>query len=255
MAMILLPAILWSAAVGPGRAWSQETPSDLRVDETKHKSPILPSLRQFGSFGPSLGMMKVLGGDLGSQSQANPVMQGVFRYRFSDNWIGEGEFGFGWNNFKSQGDTVLAFTFGTLGAMRRFAHRFDTDFRGGAGAGMYRWDYKYHGKALRDRFRAGGPDSLPTYGGSELLYKGFVPGGFLGLEAERRMARHVTLTLALQQHMVFTSNSKFLRLFNRNYSFTSFRIGANYHFSPTEGILWERKQNRVIRLESGKAGS
>jgi hypothetical protein len=243
------------AAITAGLAWSQgTTPPDLTVDETKHQRPAFPSLKDFGSFGFSAGYMKVFGGDLGKDSRPRPIMQGVFRYRFSDKWIGLGEFGFGWNSFKARGDTVLTFTFGTLGVARRVGVHFSTDFRVMGGAGFYRWNYKYHGGSLRDRFPITLPDGTPSYGGSQLFYKGMAPGGYLGLEGERRIARHVTLTGTLQQHHVFTSDNKFARVFNKDYSFLSFRIGANYHFSPTEGILWERKASNTIRLESGKEG-
>jgi hypothetical protein len=247
-------AALVLAGIAAGSAWSQGTPPDLTVDETKHQRPAFPSLKDFGSFGFSAGLMKVFGGDLGSSSKTRPIMQGDFRYRFSDDWIGLGNFGFGWNSFEAQGDTVLTFSFGTLGVARRVATHYLTDFRVMAGGGAYRWNYKYHGYSLRDRYPIENPDGSTSYGGSQLLYKGMDPGGYLGFEGERRIARHVTLTGTLQQHFVFTADSKYDRNFDTNYSFLSFRIGANYHFSPTEGIMWERKASNTIRLESGKEG-
>jgi len=237
-----IPVVLFllTALLAGGSARSQDTPSDLRVDESKQKGTLMPSLREFGSFGPALGMMKLFGGTLGSKAQVKPVMQGVFRYRFSDDWVGLGEFGFGWNSFRSEGDTVLAFTYGTLGVARRFASALDSDFRALGGVGMYHYQYKFHGKELRDP------------GEKQQLYFGYVRGLFLGVEGERRMARHVTVTATLEDHFVFTSSNRYVQLFNRNYSFATLRLGANYHFSPTEGIKWERRTRRVITMESGK---
>ena len=43
--------------------------------------------------------------DASKDAFVRPSMQGVFRYRFNDNWVGVGEFGFGWNAYKDKGDT------------------------------------------------------------------------------------------------------------------------------------------------------
>lgn len=222
---------------------AQETSPDLAVIVDENKPAVaFQSLRDFSSFGGYLGLMKIFGGDLGENSEAKPVMQGVFRYRFSDNWVGIGDFGFGWNSFKDRGDTVATFNFGTIGVARRFGSfvGFDTRLTGGAGA--YRYNYKYRGKSLRD------PDT-------QRFYRGISLGGYLGAEAERRISRHVTLVGSLQQHMVFSADKKlFHSVFDENYPFASFRIGANYHFSPYEGILWEKKRGGKIVLESGRDG-
>jgi hypothetical protein len=216
------------------------TPADIRVDENKGAS-LLPSLRDFSSYGASFGIMKFMGGDLGADSRMRPVMQGVFRYHFNENWVGVGEFGFGWNSFKDRGDTVVTFTYGTLGAARHLVTALKSDIRATAGAGMYRWNYKYHGRSLYDQqtWRA---------------YRGFVPGGFVGAEGEHRLTRHVTLTAAAQEHYVFTQASRYASSFDSNHSLFTLRAGVNYHFSPQEGILWERHENRTIRLTSGKEG-
>jgi hypothetical protein len=217
-------------------------PLDVRVQEEDAGQTVFESLRDFSSFGASVGFLKLFGGDLGADSKTRPVLQGVFRYRFSESWVGMGEFGFGWSAFEAKGDTVLTFNFGTLGTARRVAGFFGSDVRLGAGAGFYRWNYKYHGHSVRDdeTFR---------------FYRGIVPGGYLGLESEVRVTRHVTLVGLLQHHFVFTGDGdKFQSLFDQDHRFLSFRLGANYHFSPYQGILWERKGQQNIRLESGQEG-
>jgi hypothetical protein len=227
----------------PARAQEQKQVDITITGEQAQKKSVFQSLSEFGSYGGAAGVMKVLGGDLGPDSQARPVLQSVFRYRFNEAWVGTTEFGFGWNSFRDQGDSVLTFHFGTLGAARRISERFGFEVRAAAGAGFYRWNYKFKGKSLRD------PET-------QRFYRGIAPGGYLGLEGERRITRHVTLLTVLQGHYVTTSDQElFHSLFDRNHAIMSWRLGANYHFSPYEGILWERKTKRTIRLTSGKAGS
>jgi len=229
-----------------------ETPTDLRVDETKQGTSAFQALRDFGSFGPAFGLTKLWGGDLGSESKVRPVWQGVFRYRFNDDWVGVGEFGFTWSSFEAREDTVLTVAFGTLGVARKFLRAWQSDLRWLAGGGMYRWKYRWHGDIMRDRFRDPAyPDSV-VYAGSMRYYQGFVPGLYVGVEGERRLTRHVTLTANVQQHYMFIGDDKFEQFFDSNYGSLGFRMGLNYHFSPEEGILWERKQRNVIRLESGQ---
>jgi hypothetical protein len=172
-----------------------------------------------------------------------PSMQAVFRYRFSEDWVGVGEFGFGYNAFKDKGDTVLTVMSGTIGLYRHISGALNFDWKLGAGAGFYGWNYKFNGKSIRD------PET-------QLFLRGSGPGLFTGLEVERRIAKHVTLLMTNQYHFLFTANeSDFPTLLGGNDSFFTMRFGVNYHFSPYEGILWEREQKRVIRLESGRTGS
>jgi hypothetical protein len=252
----VIAAVLAAASALGGVARAQDpvaaNSSDIAVDETR-KSPAVnfPSLNQFSSYGFSTGLMKVQGGDLGKNAQVKPVLQAVFRYRFNDTWTGVGEFGFGWNSFKDQGDTVLAFNFGTLGAARSIGRHLGTEMRAAGGVGFYRWNYKYKGNSLRDsegRLVGGVPGP-----GTQRFYRGIDPGLYVGLESEYRLTRHVTLLGILQQHYVFTADKeKFNRLFDENHGILSFRLGANFHFSPYEGILWTRNTQQKIRLESGR---
>ncbi len=77
-----------------------------------------------------------------------------------------------------------------------------------------------------------------------------------GLEAEKRLTAHVTLLGTGQVHYIFSGNENdFPTMFGGDDSFVTARLGINYHFSPYEGILWERKVKRTIKLTSGKAGS
>lgn len=246
------------ALVVPARA--QERPGDILVNETKKpRASEFPSLSQFSGYGFSTGYMKVFGGEMGKNremkkdGQAKPVTQILFRYRLNDTWIGVGEFGFGWNSFKDGGDTVLTFNFGTLGVARKVGHTYGSDLRATGGLGFYRWNYKFNGKSLRDSH---GPllGGLPEPG-TQRFYRGISPGGYLGLEDEFRLTRHVTLLGLLQQHYVLTADKEtFNSIFDKNYAILSFRVGVSYHFSPYEGILWEGKKVKKIRLESGKEG-
>jgi hypothetical protein len=241
-----------AALVVPARA--QERPGDILVNEAKKpRASVFPSLSQFSGYGMSTGYMKVMGGDLGKKTQAKPVMQMLFRYRFSETWIGVGEFGFGWNSFKDAGDTVLTFNFGTLGAARRVGHIYGSDLRASAGLGFYRFNYKFNGQSLRD---SRGPLVGGVYEpGTQRFYRGIAPGGYIGLEDEYRLTRHVTLLGLLQQHYVLTADKdRFNSIFDKNYAILSFRLGVTFHFSPYEGILWEGKKVKKIRLESGKEG-
>lgn len=250
---VAMAMVAAAVSLVPARAQEQKQVDLVITGDQAQKKTVFQSLSQFSSYGATGGLMKVFGGDLGKDAQIRPVMQGVLRYRFSEIWVGTGEFGFGWNSFKDQGDTVLTFNFGTLGAARRIAQRYGLDVRAAAGAGFYRWNYKHKGKSLRDSHIVNDPFEGPTDLGTQRFYRGIAPGGYLGLEAERRLTRHVTLITLLQAHYVLTADRDLYRyLFDSNHALLSWRLGANYHFSPYEGILWERKGQKKIRLESGR---
>jgi len=230
-----------------GLAVAQESaPPQLAPVDEQAPAPkqVFQSLKNFGSFGANAGGMLLLGDeDAADGALIRPSLQACFRYRFSENWIGVGEFGFGWNAYKDQGDTVYAITSGTLGAYRHVSNALGVEWSAGGGAGLYRWIYKSAGKAIKD------PES-------HLAYKGLDPGLFAGMQVEKRMTAHVTLIGTAQYHLLFSSNEDdFPTRFGGSDSFLASRLGVNYHFSPYEGILWERKVNRTIRLTSGKAGS
>jgi hypothetical protein len=172
-----------------------------------------------------------------------PSLQGAFRYRFSEDWVGVGEFGFGWNSYQDKGDTVLTVTSGTLALYRHVSGFLNFDWKLGAGAGFYSWNYKYKGESIRD------PET-------QLHLRATAPGFFTGMEVERRITKYVTLLMTTQYHFLFSANEDdYPTLLGGNDSFAAMRFGVNYHFSPYEGILWEREQKRVIRLESGRTGS
>jgi hypothetical protein len=248
VAAVAVAAVL--AVVVPARA--QVQPGDIVVNEARRpRAAEFPSLARFSGYGFTAGTTKVFGGELGKNTQAKPILQTVFRYRFNDTWTGTGEFAFGWNSFKDRGDTVVTFTFGTLGAARKIGSALGTDLRATGGLGFYRWNYKYKGQSVRDSDRLLANGVIQP--GTQHFYRGISPGGYLGLEAEYRLTRHVTLLGLLQQHYVLTADtSKYNFLFDENHALLNLRFGVTYHFSPDEGILWEGKKVNKIRLESGK---
>lgn len=221
-------------------AAAQSSPTDIFVADETETEEVFEPLRGFTGYGMTMGIIRVHSAEVAEGAQIRPVLQGDFRYRFSDQWIGKGEFGFGWNGFEAREDTVLALTYGTLGLERELHNLLGMTFRLGAGGGMYRWNYKSEGKSVRDPI-------------THRFYRGFVPGGYVGLEGERRLTRHVTTTLAFQNHYIFTASDRYERLFDENLGAWTARLGVHYHFSPYEGIIWERKINRKIQMTSGKA--
>lgn len=241
VAVVVVVAVLGCAGV----AFAQSPPPSGPVSEPPPPpKTVFQSLKSFGSFGGNVGGMLFLSDeDASSDALVRPSLQTAFRYRFSEQWVGVSEFGFGWNAYKDKGDTVLTVMSGTVGLFRHLSDALGLDWKAGGGVGIYRWNYKIKGRSIRD------PQT-------QLHRKGAGPGIFLGAEAEKRLSRHVTLIGTGQTHFLFTANEDdFPTAFGGNDSFVTARFGVNYHFSPYEGILWERKVKRTIRLESGRAGS
>ena len=243
----LVVVVVGCLGVGEARAQAQDTGSMPTGPVSEPAAPpksVFQSLKNFGSFGVDMGIMRFTGDNNASKdAYIRPSMQTVFRYRFSDDWVGVGEFGFGWNAYKQKADTVLTVMSGTLGGYRHFSDALGLDWKLGGGVGMYRWNYKNAGKSFRDSE-------------TQLFLRGVDPGVFAGMEVEKRLASHVTLHATTQFHYLFSANeTDFPAMLGGNDSFAVIRFGINYHFSPYEGILWERKTKRTIRLTSGKAGS
>ena len=242
----LVAVVLGLGSVGAAAA--QEAPSPPPMGEVTEPEAapkqILQSLVDFGSFGANVGLMRFLADEDASNDRlVRPSLQGAFRYRFNERWVGVSEWGFGWNAYKDKGDTVLTVFSGTLGFYRHLSQALDLDWKVGGGFGIYSWKYKFSGKSIRD------PQT-------QLQYQAIDPGLFTGLEAEKRLSPHVTLHGTAQLHYIFSANEDdFPTAFGGNDAYTSLRFGVNYHFSPYEGILWEKKTKRTIRLTSGKAGS
>ncbi|MDM7916276.1 MAG: hypothetical protein ACE15D_09335 [Candidatus Eisenbacteria bacterium] len=247
IAWVPLVAVMGLAGAGGAVAQDESSPSPPTAPlEEPASAPkqVYQSLRDFGSFGASVGAMRFIADDDASKNAlVRPSMQGTFRYRFNENWVGVGEFGFGWGAFQDRGDTVLAVTSGTIGLYRHVSDALGADWKLGAGGGFYRWNFKFDGKSIRD----------PK---TNLFYRAIDPGAFVGLETEKRLTPHVTVLMTSQLHYLFSGNEHdFPTALGGNDAFVVLRAGVNYHFSPYEGILWERKTKRVIRLESGKSGS
>jgi hypothetical protein len=252
LAWVPLVAVLCGIG-GAGFAMAQEPPSSPPRDlaeptaAVEAKRSAFQSLKEFGSFGASLGLMSFIADeDASKDALVRPTLSTVFRYKFSEKWVGVGEFGFGWNAYKDRADTVMSVYSMAIGAFRHVGRPLGLDLRVGGGGGFYRWQYK-------DTATIAEPVRDPQ---TELEYKGFDPGLFAGLEAEHRLSTHVTLLGQTQLNYLFSKNEEdFPTQFGSNDAFFQIRLGVNYHFSPYEGILWERKTKRTIKLTSGKAGS
>ena len=162
----------------------------------RRRRPLFQSLSQFGSYGFTGGLMKVFGGDLGSGRTGPsghagrlplPVQRNLDRRRAIrlrvEHLPGPGRH-----------RPHLQLRDPGRGPPHRPALR-SCDLRAAAGAGFYRWNYKYKGKSLRDS-RIRSTRRGPFDAGTQRFYRGISPGGYLGLEAERRLTRHVTLTRA-----------------------------------------------------------
>jgi len=240
-----LLAFVWGCW-GAGAVGAQDAPlppSEPRAEQPPSGS-VLQSLKDFGAFGANMGGMLFVGDpDASGGALIRPSLQGSFRYRFSDDWVGVGDFGFGWNAYDGKGDTVLAVTSGSLGVYRRLSRALGLDWRMGAGAGLYRWNYKFEGKSVRD------PET-------QLRYQSIDPGVFVGCEVERRLTAYVTLLATGQFHYLLSANEDDFPSMHGggNDAFVAMRVGVSYHFSPYQGILWERKIDRTIKLKSGRAG-
>ena len=234
-----LLALLTVTSVG-----AQSSPSDIFVsEEAGDEGDIFESLQGFSGYGASLGTIRFYGSDAVDGAKTRFLLQGNYRYRFNEDWIGTGDFGFGWNSFEARGDSVLTVNFGALVAMRQFSGFQGLDWRAGGGFGLYRWNYKFNGKTLQDG------------GTGHHFYRGFVPGVILALEAEKRITQHVTLTGSAQNHYIFSGDDKFDFLFDQNLKAYAFRLGIHFHFSPYEGILWEQEEDQGLTLDSGQSGS
>jgi hypothetical protein len=179
------------------------------------------------SFGASLGYMKwIFDVDVADEARAKPIVQGVFRYRFSRNWILVGESGFGWNDYPEPEDAVAVVLPTTVGVLRRVGDPLGVALYGGVGAGIYYWDHKVKGKSFRDPW-------------TENFQKGFEPGLFVTLEGERQVARQLTLTLTAQNHYMKSIHKDELpAAFGEDDDFLSVRLGLNFHWSPARGIIW-----------------
>lgn len=221
---------------------AQSRPSDIFVNEEEGGGEtVFESLDGFTSYGAAVGGIRFYGGDAVDGAKVRFLLQGNYRYRFNEDWVGAADFGFGWNSFEARGDTVLTANFGNISILREISGLQGFDWRVGGGLGFYRWNYKFDGKSIRDAV-------------SQRFYRGFDPGVVLNFEAERRITQHVTMTGAAQNHYIFSGDDKFSQLFDENLKALSFRLGVHYHFSPYEGILWEPEEDQGLTLGSGQAG-
>ena len=198
--------------------------------------------------------MKVFGGELGKNTQAKPILQTVFRYRFNDTWIGTGEFGFGWNSFKDRGDTVLTFTFGTLGAARKIGqplrHRPARHRRPRFLPLELQVQRAEPARPRPPACRRSHPARDAALLPRDLARRLSRPGERVPADPPRHPARASAAALCADRGQGPSSTPSS----TRTTPCLSLRFGVTYHFSPDEGILWEGKKVKKIRLESGKEG-
>jgi hypothetical protein len=187
---------------------------------------VSPSLNKFASFGASMGFMKwVFDVDVAEGARVKPMLKGVFRYRFNQTWVLVGESGFGWNDYEEPENTVSTVFPTTMSLYRRIREPFGVALYLGAGPGVYFWDHKRKGKTFRDPW-------------TDNFQKGWEPGLALTLEAERQFWPQITLTLTVQNHYLFSTGKDDLpAAFGDDDDFLDARLGVNFHWSPTQGII------------------
>jgi hypothetical protein len=181
----------------------------------------------YASFGASFGVMKwIFDVDVAEESRIRPMMKAVFRYRFSRKTLLVGESGFGWNDYPEPEDEVTVVFPTTFGMLRLLRDQWGTAIYYGGGAGIYYWDNKREGHTNRDAW-------------TDNKRKGFEPGLYIALESEKQLTDHVTMTMTLENHYIFSTHGNDLpAAFGENDDYFSFRLGVHYHWSPRKGIIW-----------------
>ncbi|MBD3337366.1 MAG: hypothetical protein GF355_17775 [Candidatus Eisenbacteria bacterium] len=197
------------------------------VPSTLEAQAVSPQLDGFASFGASFGVMKwIFDVDVAEDASIRPMLKGVFRYRFSRDWVLVGESGFGWNSYPEPADAVTIVVPTTFGVLHRLRDQWGFAVYLGAGGGLYYWNHKVKSISFRDPW-------------TDQKHKGFEPGLYVGLEGEQQLSDHLTLSMTLQNHYMFsTHKDDFPAAFGEDDDFVSLRLGVNYHWSPRRGIIW-----------------
>jgi len=190
-------------------------------------------LNGLASFGASGGFMRWFADSdarsyNGHAAQVRLMGKAVFRYRFSTDWLGAIEAGYGWNGYQDSGDMTLVVIPLTAGVERRVGEVWHLTASAAAGGGIYIWGLRRDGQFLRD------PET------SERL-QATSPGVYLGGTGEFHVSTHVTSTVQVVAHyMLATGGQKddFPTALGGDDVFTEVRIGLNYYFSPYEGLIW-----------------
>ena len=175
-----------------------------------------------GSLGAAIGLMKWTADDETSRdSQWRPLMQGVFRYAFRPNLEAQFQSWFGWSSYALRGDTVTVVVPSTIGLNYRFNPASRDVFRVGAGGGVYAW--RVTEKSDTSYFIS------PSDGIVEKR-EGAAPGIYAEVGVERFMSEHVTASLDLSYHMMFSKNDRLKDGWGDNDAFAALRVGVHYYF-------------------------
>lgn len=195
-----------------------------------------PEYEHLASFGVGLGAMKWLAdgdaadypGDAigpGGASQPRPVGRATFRYRFNNKWTLAVESGFGWNSYPESDNLVLWAIPLTLGAERRIGDVLGATTSACFGGGVYVWGLRRNGQFIIDAK-------------TQQDYHATDPGFYAGLHGEVPMSRVLTVFLQATGNFIYSAHSDdFKDRFGGSDFYTDLRIGLNYYFSTSEGLI------------------
>jgi hypothetical protein len=182
-----------------------------------------------GSLGAALGTMKWTADDETSrEAQWRPTMQGVFRYAFTPRLEAQLQSGFGWSSYALRGDTVTVVIPTTIGLNYRLNPAAQYIYRVGAGAGIYAWRVTDNAKTSYYVSPPGDPDEIVE------AREGGDPGVYAEFGVERFMAEHVTASVDVAYHMIFSKNDRLRDGWKDNDAFAAARVGVHYYFSLTK---------------------
>jgi hypothetical protein len=195
-----------------------------------------PEYEHLASFGISIGGMRWLAdsdaakypGDEhgpGGTAQMRPAGRAAFRYRYNSTWTMSLEAGFGWNGYADSDNLVLWAIPLTIGAERRVAEVMGASTSLCFGGGIYVWGLRRGGEFLIDAK-------------TQHDYHAGDPGGYLGLHGEFPMSPVLTMFLQTTGNFIYSAHSdNFPDRFGGSDFYVDLRVGLNYYFSTTEGLI------------------
>jgi hypothetical protein len=175
-----------------------------------------------GSLGAAIGGMRWTADDRTStDAQIRPLMQAVFRYAFSPNIEGQIQSGVGWNSYALHGDTVTVVSATNVGLNYRFNPGAQVVYRAGLGGGVYVWRVQDKGK--KSYFINEAEGMVVAREGTDFGMYGEI--GF-----DRFMAEHITVSVDLAYHKLFSKNDDLKDGYGDSDAFAAFRLGIHYYF-------------------------